>query len=94
MCYNVLNNLNGLKFDDFFQFSQVGRTTRNLTRNSLLLNVPKKGLNAHAHSFSQRTIKFWNFLDDDVLLSPSTDAFKTKLKNVDLGSMCLVNDFA
>ena len=93
MCFNVINNLNGLNFNDFFQLSKTSRETRNSSRNSMLLNVPKKGLNVHAHSFAQRSIKFWNYLSDDVILAPSVDSFKAKLRTIDLGCMCLVNDF-
>ena len=94
MTYNIVHKRNGLKFDQFFAFTQNERhSTRNKSRNSLLLDVPRSCINARFHFFAVRSVKFWNFLDDKVVLATSTESFKEKLKNVDLSSLCLVNDF-
>lgn len=84
---------NGLAFRDFFAFTQLKRDTRSTTRNSLLLDVPRKGLNARAHSFAERTVRYWNCLTDEQVLAPSTNAFRSRLGHIDLGCLCLVHDF-
>jgi hypothetical protein len=85
MTYNIVNGLNGLVFDDFFGYAPMQRLTRSVARNSLLLEVPRKGLNARSHSFAERTLKYWNLLSDHEVLSPSLQSFKLRLQKVDLG---------
>ena len=90
MVYNIVHVQNCLKFDDFFCFSRNQRGTRSLSRNSLLLEVPKKGIDARSHAFAVRATKFWNFLSDDEVLSCSIAAFKEKVKRTDLSALCIV----
>lgn len=93
MTFNIVKRLNGLSFDDFFKSSPNERVSRNISRNSLFLEVPKRCLNVRAHSFAVRSVKFWNFLNDKQVLAPSTESFKERLKQMDLESLCLVADF-
>ena len=93
MTYTIVKGANGLAFEDFFCFSPLQRTTRSISNNSLLLHVPKKGLNVRSHYFAERSIKYWNYLSDYEVNAPSIDSFKARLHKVDVSHFCLVSDF-
>ena len=93
MSYNIVKGMNGLIFSDFFAYAPLERVTRSLSRNSLLLANNKKGLTVYSNSFAQRSTKFWNLLSDHEVSAPNIEVFKARLSNVDLSSLCLVNDF-
>ena len=62
-------------------------------KNSLLLEVPKKGINVRSFSFAERSVKYWNTLSDSEVMYPSLQSFKSRLQNVNLDTLCLVCDF-
>ena len=92
MTFNIVKGMNCLNFDDFFSYATAGRVSRNLTRNSLLLAVPKKGIDVRSHSFAVRAVQIWNSLSNSEVLSSTVDQFKTKLKAVDVKHLCIVPD--
>ena len=93
MTFNIVKAVNGLKFADFFEYASIGRVTRSITKNYLLLDLPKKGINVYSHSFAQRSVKFWNFLSDNEVFASNVDVSKSRLNQVNLSSMSFVNDF-
>ena len=78
-----------LNLADFFVHTLSFYQTRGHSHNSCQLepsfNVKSKYLSG---MFFFRVVKFWNSLGDDIVKAPSFEAFKNRLKNVDLAKFC------
>ena len=73
--FKIVNGLDGLSFDYFFDFSNV--TTNRGHR--LKLRGKRCRLDVRKYFFSQRVINEWNSLPEDVVLAKSVNAFKNGL---------------
>ena len=80
-CFNIVHGLSSLTFTDFFTFSPSRFCTRG---HPLRLSIPLTKKNSEKFVYSSRVILPWNSLPDDVVGSPSTQSFKSKLLKIDL----------
>ena len=83
LVYKIINKQIDLNFDDFFSFKQ--RTHNHKTRGhnlSLRMNHCKK--DPRKYFFSNRVIKWWNFLKKTTVNAKSLNSFKIRLKDEDL----------
>ena len=84
LTYKFYNNLLDIEFKDFFQESVI--TNRyNLRRHNKYLDKPELcDTKARRNFFSNRIIKIWNKLPQDIILSKTLTIFKSKLNKIDL----------
>jgi hypothetical protein len=78
-CFKIINGLENLSFQDFFDFS-VSRTRTN----GLKLFKPRCRTDVRKHFFANRVVDPWNSLSEVVVNSPSLELFKKRLKSCDL----------
>ena len=74
-CYKILSKKNNLDPYQFFQHSD----TTHLRGHSCKLSVNRCRLQPRQNFFSQRVIKEWNKLPQDVVDAPSVNSFKNRL---------------
>ena len=80
-CYKIVFNLNGLKFNDYFELC---RNTKSRSNHPYKLQTKLAKLNCYKNSFFVRIIKPWNDLPINVFNfrdSPNVSKFKLRLKN-------------
>jgi len=73
--YNVVNNKIAINLPE--DLKQPKRSTRNHHSQSFI--QLSTGPNYYNNSFFPRTVREWNSLNDQIVLAPSSNAFKCKL---------------
>jgi hypothetical protein len=79
-CFNILKGNNCIQPSDFFSPS----LNTNLRGHPLKLTVPLAKTNTRKFFFANRIVPIWNSLPADLVLSPSVESFKFKLRKTDL----------
>jgi hypothetical protein len=79
-CFNILKGNNCIQPSDFFSPS----LNTNLRGHPLKLTVPLAKTNTRKFFFTNRIVPIWNSLPADLVLSPSVESFKFKLRKTDL----------
>lgn len=75
--YKILNGHYDIKgFDKLFQQHPNPRSRAALCRQ---LNVRRSKNKPHEHFLSNRVVKVWNALPEDVVMAPNTNTFKNRL---------------
>ena len=80
LVYNILHRNLLLDSKELFEFSYVANTRGN----SYKLQVNAVRLDIQKYFFVNRSIKIWNSLPDEVILSPNVNAFKSKVQQINL----------
>jgi hypothetical protein len=78
-CFKIMNGIEKLSFDDFFQFS-----TNPTRSNGRKLFKPRCRTDTRKHFFAERVVDPWNSLPESVVTSPSIFVFKKRLRSCDL----------
>ena len=90
LLYKIFYRLIDLDFNSYFKHKYHAYSTRNSEYNSRQIISILSTDNAVLQScFFHRVVKFWNFLPDNVVLSPSLCSFRSRLLGVDLSSFCV-----
>lgn len=88
MVYKIINNLVDLPVNSIFTFATSNYNTRG---HPLRLNYQDVAINNQTlNFFSNRVVKWWNSLDESVILSPSFNLFKIRLDSVNLLQFCKI----
>ena len=74
--FKIMTDREDLDKNLFFQLATSGYGLRG---HSLKLAVPRCHLDIRKHSFSHRVVTDWNRLPEYVVMSPSVNAFKSRL---------------
>ena len=81
MLYKILNNIVDINFTSYFEFNNLGG--HYLRRHSLYINRKFTPQTACCQNFfTQRVIRYWNALPDNIVTSPSLAIFRHKLKSI------------
>ena len=76
-CYKTVFGLNGVSFDEVFEFRHI-RKTQNNHKYTLYSKLP--GENCFQYSFFVRIIKAWNCLPSHVVEADRLSVFKSRLR--------------
>ena len=76
MCYKIENGLVAVKASEYMQSS----SRRAINTNTLKFPTVAARCDAHAQSYSPRTIRDWNALSDSDVAPPSSNSFREGLK--------------
>ena len=86
MCYNIIHNNNCLNTTTFFTLN-----TTSITRgHPLRISVPIARLNVRQHFFAHRVVPIWNSLPTDIVTAPSTNQFKSRIKQTNLSRFLIL----
>ena len=87
--FKLYHNYFDLSLTDFFVHIHSFYQTRGHSYNSCQLEpIFTVNPNYLSGMFFFRVVKYWNSLGDDIVKAPSFEAFKYRLKNVDLTKFC------
>ena len=81
MYYKIMHGMVDLPRDLIFTLKPAQRSTRG---HSLTLAKPKIVNNIDRYTFKNRHVNLWNILPDQIVNSPSLNAFKMKVKQLDI----------
>ena len=85
LMYKIIHGLININFYEYFTFKDY---SYNLRRHSLQIKSNFKfRTNKYNGCFFIRIEKYWNFLPNDVVVSPSLEVFRRKVSKVDLDPM-------
>jgi len=74
--YKIINGMENVKINQFFEFSNIGYILRGHNK-KLLIN--RSRLNTRTFFFSNRIARHWNNLTQEVVNAPSVNSFKNRL---------------
>ena len=86
--YKIFHGLSPLKKEEFFSLTNHQHSTRG---HVLKIKLEKFAHNERKYFFTNRVIPVWNSLSDYEVLAPSVEAFKNRLKNVNLSRFLKCN---
>ena len=76
-CYKTIHGLNGLNYNDYFEFNCYAKTRSN---HSIKLRQPLSRVNCFLHSFFVRIIKQWNALPKEIVHEQDFSICRSKLR--------------
>ena len=80
-CYKIVNNIENLQFNDFFESHTNHYSHRG---HSKILKLPKRSLNCRHNFFNVKIIGPWNSLPENVISAQSLSLFKKYVHGCDL----------
>ena len=83
--YKMLNNLIDITTTDFFSFHEIHYNMRSHTKR-LRSKLPQKN-DKQKNFFSNRCASIWNSLPPEIVLSPTYNIFRVRLKRFDLNTI-------
>ena len=86
--YKIFHGLSPLKKEEFFSLTNHQHSTRG---HVLKIKLEIFTHNERKYFFTNRVIPVWNSLSDYEVLAPSVEAFKNRLKNVNLSQFLKCN---
>ena len=86
MLYKIIHNLLDLPFEQLFSWRCTNRLLRNSQR-SFQLKMDFSRTTVRSNFFSNRVIKLWNSLDQNLVSQTNLKAFISEIENVDLDAL-------
>ena len=83
LMYKIVHQIIDITFEKYFSYN-----TGSTRGHSLKLNVQYSRLDIRKYFFTNRVVRIWNFLAEDIVLATSLYSFKKKIQNVDFNEFC------